>query len=51
MTEHSCEPPVDPINGPEEWTCPCGRVWERREETNDDIPGFYDTWFQPKEDR
>ena len=47
---HFCEPPVDPIDGPEEWTCPaCSRVWERREDTNPDLPDFYDTWFEPKE--
>lgn len=45
MNDHYCEPPVDPIDGPDTWTCPaCGRLWERREENE---PEFYDTWFQP----
>lgn len=48
MTAHSCEPPVDPIDGPPTWTCPaCGRVRQRREE---DEPGFHDTWYQPAEE-
>lgn len=48
MTTHYCERPVDPgPDAPDIWTCPCGRVWERREE---DEPEFYDSWYQPRVD-
>ncbi|MBG0828573.1 hypothetical protein HS041_12415 [Planomonospora sp. ID67723] len=50
--EHSCNPPVDPIHGPDEWMCPaCRRVWERREGFSV-IGGeeFFDTWFQPRDE-
>lgn len=49
---HFCEPSVDPIDGPEEWTCPaCGRVWELREESGKDEDGdeWHDAWYQPRE--
>jgi hypothetical protein len=45
VTAHHCEPPVDSIHGPDTWACPCGQVWERREE---DEPDFFDAWFQPQ---
>ena len=38
--------PVD--DGPDEWTCPCGRVWERREEQL--TPDYLEVWYEPSDD-
>lgn len=47
MSRHPCEPPANPIDGPDTWTCPtCHRPWQRKE---NDGPEYYETWYDPKE--